>query len=60
MSASRAFRVPAIEVVGPQLLVGDPVAHDVEGNLENLASDGDDGLLVSALSLDTVIAGLQG
>jgi hypothetical protein len=58
MSASRAFGVTAIEVVGSQFLVGDPVAHNVEGNLENLTSDRHDGLLVSALSLDAVIAGL--
>src|SRR3989442_6198824 len=52
--------VAPIEVVGPKLLVGDAVAHDVEGNLEDLMPNGHDRLLVPPVPRDPVISGLQG
>jgi hypothetical protein len=52
--------VPPIEVVGPKLLVGHAVAHDVERNLEDLMPHGHDRLLVPPVPRDPVISGLQG
>src|ERR1700694_476913 len=52
--------VAPIEVVGPKLLVGHAVAHDVERNLEDLMPNGHDRLLVPPVPLDPVISGLQG
>src|SRR5262249_30520996 len=52
--------IAPIEVVGPELLVGHAVAHDVERNREDLMPHGHDRLLVPLVPRDPVISGLQG
>src|SRR5436309_761125 len=56
----RTLVMTAIEIVRAQFLIRHAVAHDVVGDLENLMPDGDDGLLVTALPLHAVVAGLEG
>jgi hypothetical protein len=41
-----ALGVTAVEIVGPEFPVVDAVAHDVEGNLEDLVADRENGLCV--------------
>ena len=45
MTTDRAFGVTLVEVVGPKLLVGHAVAHDVERNLKDLMPNGHDRVL---------------
>src|SRR5437667_2203002 len=52
--------VAPIEVVGPKLLVGHAVAHEIERNLEDLMPHGHDRLLVASVPRDPAISGLQG
>src|SRR5215468_6787797 len=50
----------AVEVVRAEFLVGDAVAHDEEGNLEDVMAHGHDGLFVPAVPLDAQVPRLQG
>src|SRR4030095_7825270 len=54
-----AFTVAAVEVVGPQFLIGHAVAEHIEGNFQDLMADGDDRFVVPAMALHAVVAGLQ-
>ncbi len=48
MTSRRTLGVSSLEVVGPKLVVGHAVPHDVVRDLENLVTDRDDGFLVTA------------
>src|SRR2546421_13086577 len=57
--AHGAVGMPPLEIVGADFVVGDPVAHDVVRDFENLMAHGNDRFLVAAMPLDAVIPGLQ-
>jgi hypothetical protein len=39
VTTHRPFRVSTREIVGPKLVVGDSIPHDVERDFENLVAD---------------------
>src|SRR5262245_10151194 len=59
MTAPGPIAVVALEIGGPEFVIGDTIAHDEIRDFENLMADGDDRSLVPAMPLAPEVPRLQ-
>jgi hypothetical protein len=59
MPSNGALGVALVEIVGPELVIGAAIAHDVVRDFKDLMAHRDDGLLVAAMPFDAMVPRLK-
>jgi hypothetical protein len=59
MPSNGALAVALVEIVGPELVIGAAIAHDVVRDFKDLMAHRDDGLLVAAMPFDAMVPRLK-